>query len=51
MERQQIAVIEKLGDLINARLEEEIFKLLAPDTSMLKPMGRKAIGQKLGEEN
>ena len=46
-----VAVIGKTRDLINVWLEQETFKLLALDASMVKPLGRKAIGQKVREEN
>lgn len=49
--RQLVAVIGKIGDLMNVWPEEETFKLLAPDASIIKPLGRKAIAQKLRKEN
>ena len=49
--RQLVAVIEKTGDLMNVWPEEESFKMLVPDALMIEMVGRKAIGQKLTEEN
>ena len=49
--RQLVVVIGKTKDLMNVWPEEERFKMLVPDTPMVKPLGRKAIRQKLREEN
>lgn len=49
--RQLVAVTGRTGDIINVWLEEETFKMLVPDTPMVKLVGRKAIGQKLREDN
>ena len=49
--RQLVVVIGKTRHLMNIWPEEDTFKLLAPDAPMVKPLGRKAIGQKLIEEN
>ena len=46
-----MAVIGKTEDLMNVKLEEETFKPVAPDALMIKPLKRKAIGQKVREEN
>ena len=51
LERQLVAIMERTGDLMNVWPEEEIFKMLVPDVPMVKPLGRKAIGQKLREKN
>ena len=49
--RQLVVIIGKTGDLMNVWLEEETFKMLVPDTPMVKLLERKAIGQKLRKEN
>ena len=49
--RQLVVVIKKTEDLMNERREEETFKMVASDALMVKPLGRKVIGQKLREEN
>ena len=51
MTRQLIAVMRKSEDLINMWPKKERFRLLVPDAPIIKPMKRKAIGQKLLEEN
>ena len=45
--RQLVAVIGKSRDLMNVWPEEDTYKLLVPDAPIVKPLGRKAIGQKL----
>lgn len=49
--RQLVLVIEKTRDLINIWPEEETFKMLVPDAPIVRLLGRKAIEQKLREEN
>ena len=49
--RQLVAVIGRTGDLMNLWPEENTYKLLVPDPTMVKSLGRKAIGQQLREEN
>ena len=51
LERQLVAIIGKTEDLMNMWREEETFKMLVPDALIVTPLGRKAIGQKLREEN
>ena len=46
-----MAVIGKTSDLMNVWPEEDIFKMLVPDAPMVKLLGRKAISQKLRDEN
>ena len=49
--RQLVTVIGRTGDLLNVWPEEETYKLLVPDSPIVKLLGRKAIGKKLREEN
>ena len=49
--RQLVGVIGRIGDLMNVWPEEETYKLLVPDALMVKPLVRKAIREKLREEN
>lgn len=49
--RQLVVVIGRSGDLMNVWPKEENLQLLASDGSIVKPLVRKAIGQKLRVEN
>ena len=49
--RQLIVVIGKTGNLMNVWPEEETFKLLALDAPIPQLLGRRAITEKLREEN
>lgn len=49
--RQLVVVIGRTEDLMNIWPEKDTYKLLVSDTPMVKLLGRKAIGQKLREEN
>lgn len=49
--KQLVAVIEKTVDVMNMWLKEEIYKMVASDALIIKPLSRKAISQKLKEGN
>ena len=49
--RQLVAVLGRTADMMNVWPEENTYKMLVPDAPMIKPLWRKAIGQKLREKN